>query len=105
MTRLNRILPVLAGAVAGAVVALLIAHGGGGSTRTVVDEAHGQSASTRSASSTQGASAVPTSDSSSGGLSVNQIYKKDSPGVVDIDVTSVQKGNGNGLFSSPSQTE
>ncbi len=105
MTRLNKVVPVLAGAVAGAVVALLIANGSGGSTRTVVDLAHSPSASTQSSSSTQAASAVPTSDSAAGGLTVNQIYKKDSPGVVDIDVTAVQKGSNNGAFSTPSQTE
>jgi putative serine protease PepD len=106
MTRITRILPVLAGAVAGAIVALLIAHGGGGSTKTVVDEARAPGSSTQNTSSGgQAASTIPVSNSSSGGLTVNQIYKKDSPGVVDIDTTSVQSGSPNGIFSSPSQTQ
>ncbi|HEX3802971.1 MAG TPA: trypsin-like peptidase domain-containing protein [Solirubrobacteraceae bacterium] len=91
MTRLTKALPVIAGAIAGAIVALLIAHGG--ATKTVTDEIV-----------SQGTGSVPASTTASGGLSVNQIYKKDSPGVVDITTTSVQQGSGNGFFSQPSQT-
>ena len=72
MTRLIKVLPVIAGAVAGAVVALLIANGG--TTKTVIEPF--ASASNNS---------VPTAISkTTSGLSVNQIYKTDSPGVVDI---------------------
>jgi S1-C subfamily serine protease len=92
MTRVLKALPVIAGAIAGAVVALLIANGGTTDksvTETVV----------------QSSGAIPTAASTKTvGLSVNQIYKKDSPGVVDITTTSVQQGSNNGFFSTPSQT-
>jgi len=91
MTRLMKSMPVIAGAVAGAIVALLIASGG--TTKTVTDTIVSQSSA-----------AVPASTSkTTGGLAVNQIYKKDSPGVVDITTTSVQQGSSNGFFSQPSQ--
>src|SRR3984957_18873016 len=88
MTRLMKILPVIAGAVAGAIVALLIA-GGGGSTKTVTDEIVSQAAH-----------AIPASNSTTGAMTVNQIYKQDSPGVVDIIVNSVQTSNS---FFGPQQ--
>jgi putative serine protease PepD len=92
MSRLMKWLPVLAGAAAGAVIALLVSSGG--TNRTVIEQL-GSTA----------ASAVPTSNSkTTSGLSVNQIYKMDSPGVVDIIVKSVQPGSSNGFFSTPSQT-
>jgi S1-C subfamily serine protease len=88
-----KVLPVIAGAVAGAVIALLVANGG--TNKTVIEELGGSS----------GANAIPTSSSkTTTGLSVNQIYKMDSPGVVDIVVKSVQQGSSNGFFSTPSQT-
>ncbi len=92
MTRLMKSMPVIAGAVAGAIVALLIASGG--TTKTVTDTIVSPTSA-----------AVPASTSkTTGGLTVNQIYKKDSPGVVDITTTSVQQGSSNGFFSQPSQT-
>jgi len=91
MTRLIKILPVIAGAIGGAIVALLIANGG--TTKTVTDEIVSQSASVPASSATR-----------SSGLTINQIYKKDSPGVVDLTATSTQQGNSNGFFSTPSQT-
>jgi putative serine protease PepD len=88
-----KVLPVIAGAVAGAVIALLVASGG--TNKTVIEEIGGSSSST----------SIPTANSrTTSGLSVNQIYKEDSPGVVDIVVNSVQQGSNNGLFSTPSQT-
>jgi putative serine protease PepD len=91
MTRLTKALPVIAGAIAGAIVALLIAHGG--TTKTVTDEIV-----------SQGTGSVPASTTkANGGFSINQIYKKDSPGVVDITTASVQQGSSNGFFSQPSQ--
>jgi putative serine protease PepD len=93
MSRLMKVLPVIAGAVAGAVIALLVANGG--TNKTVIEQVGGSSSAT----------AVPTSSSkTTSGLSVNQIYKMDSPGVVDIIVNSVQQGSNNGFFSTPSQT-
>jgi len=92
MTRFFKVLPVIAGAVAGAVIALLIASGG--TTKTVIEQV--ASPSTNS---------IPTSNSkTTGGLSVNQIYKLASPGVVDITATSTQQGSNNGFFNTPSQT-
>jgi putative serine protease PepD len=82
MTRLMKILPVIAGAVAGAIVALLIAGGGNG-TKTVTDEIVSQAARS-----------IPASNTTTGAMTVNQIYKQDSPGVVDILVKSVQSSNG-----------
>lgn len=93
MSRLMKVLPVIAGAVAGAVIALLVSNGG--TNKTVIEQLGGSSSAT----------AVPTSNSrTTTGLSVNQIYKIDSPGVVDIVVKSVQQGSSNGFFSTPSQT-
>jgi S1-C subfamily serine protease len=87
-----KILPVIAGAVAGAVIALLVSSGG--TNKTVIEQV--ASPSTNS---------IPASNSkTSSGLSVNQIYKTDSPGVVDITSTSVQQGTNNGFFSTPSQS-
>jgi len=77
-----KILPVIAGAVAGAIVALLIA-GGGSSTKTVTDEIVSQASRS-----------IPASNTTTGAMTVNQIYKQDSPGVVDILVKSVQSSNG-----------
>ena len=80
---------MIAGAVAGAVVALLIASGS--TTKTVTDQVVPLRARTRS---------PPRSARPPSGLTVNQIYKTDSPGVVDITVTSMQQGNSNGFFST-----
>ncbi len=92
MSRLMKVLPVIAGAVAGAVIALLVSNGG--TNKTVIEQLGGSSNT-----------AVPTANSkTTSGLSVNQIYKSDSPGVVDIIVNSVQQGSNNGFFSTPSQT-
>ena len=92
MPRLMKTLPVIAGAVAGAVIALLVSSGS--TSRTVIEQV--------SAPSNK---AIPTSNSKvTTGLSVNQIYKMDSPGVVDITATDTQQGSSNGFFSTPSQT-
>ncbi len=93
MSRATALMPVLTGAVAGAVVALAIAGGSGGSTKTVTTVV------TQSASS----AAVPTSLSKTQGLTINQIYRRDSPGVVDITVISDQTSNG--LLGSTTQQE
>jgi putative serine protease PepD len=94
MRRTIIILPIVAGAIAGAIVALII--GVGHSTKTVTETivaASGGSGTTAPASTSNGptssGSTVPTPTTSSGGLTVNQIYKKDSSGVVDITVTSL----------------
>ncbi len=76
MSRLSRILPIVGGAVAGGAIALAIASGS--TTRSV----------TTTVVQPAGSSSIPTSFSANRGLSVNQIYRQASPGVVDIIVTS-----------------
>src|SRR3979411_1527313 len=76
MNRLIRLLPTVGGAVAGGVIALILA-GGSTTTRSVTTTVIQQSAG----------AGLPTSLSSSRGLTVNQIYRNASPGVVDIVVT------------------
>ncbi len=89
----NRWLGVLAGAVAGGLIAWGVASGGSGnSTTTTILQ------STRS-------SGIPTSLSNSQGLSINQIYHQDAPGVVDITVISQNSGGGFGLFGGTQRTE
>ncbi len=92
MSRLNRIIPIVGGAVAGGVIALVVASGSSTThsvTTTVVQPS--------------GASSIPTSLSSGRGLTVNQIYRNASPGVVDIKVTSTTSGGGFGPFGGGSQ--
>lgn len=92
MKRLSRVLPIIGGAVAGGAIALAVASGGSTtstSTTTVYQASHGVG--------------LPTSLSTSKGLSVGQIYRQDAPGVVDITVT--QNGGGNGFFGSSQQTQ
>ncbi len=86
MSRLANVLPVAAGAVAGGIVALAFAGGGGSSTKTVTTVV-----------SRVTSVGVPTSISKGQGLTINQIYHQDSPGVVDIIETS-QTSGGLNLF-------
>jgi len=90
MRKLSRWIPIIGGAVAGGVIALVIASGHGSSTRNVT--------TTVVQSSTR---AVPTALNPGGGMSINQIYKADSPGVVDILVTT--NGQGQSLLGGGSQ--
>ncbi len=77
MTRYKALLPVVISAVIGGLIALALAGGSGNQRTTTIVQ------------STPGAAALPTSFSSTGkGLSINQIYRQDSPGVVDITVIS-----------------
>jgi putative serine protease PepD len=94
MSRLSKVIPVAAGAVAGGLVALAIAGGGGSSTKTVTTVVS-QRVSSSALPATS--SAIPTSLSKGQSLTVNQIYRKDSPGVVDIIETS-QSSSGTSLF-------
>ncbi len=89
MSRLSKLIPLIGGAVAGAIVALIVANGNNGThsvTTTVIQ---------------QRAATIPTSlsgtDSSSRGESINQIYRADSPGVVDIVVTEQSTNQGLGF--------
>jgi putative serine protease PepD len=88
MKTLRRLLPVIAGAIAGGAIALIVAGGGGThNTTTVIQQGSGGSSAS-----------VPTTLRKDQGLSVNQIYKQDAPGVVDILVTS--SSSSNSLFGS-----
>src|SRR5690348_16368612 len=83
MSRMSRVIPIVGGAVAGGAIALAVASGGGSShvtTQTVTQPAN--------------AAAVPTALSTSHGLSINQIYRAASPGVVDITVSTTAGGGG-----------
>jgi putative serine protease PepD len=96
MSSLKTFVPTAAGAAAGAVVALIIASGSSGSTNTV----------TTVVSSTSPAStAVATAFSKSGGDTINDIYRRDSPGVVDITVTAESTSSGFGFFGGSSKQE
>ncbi len=92
MTRATRVLPLVAVGLAGAAIAVA-ATSGGGNTRTVttalVQPAHG--------------SALPTSLTSTKGLSINQMFRQDGPGVVDITVTA--NSNSGGFFGGTEQTQ
>jgi putative serine protease PepD len=90
MRGLSRLIPVIGGAVAGGVIAAVIASGSTtthSTTTTVVQPSR--------------APTIPTSltGSSAGsrGLTVNQIYRQDSPGVVDITVTQQSNNPGFGF--------
>jgi putative serine protease PepD len=96
MSRMSRLIPIIGGAIAGGVIALVIASGAGSThnvTTTVVQP------------SSTSASAEPTSFSSGKGLSINQIYKAASPGVVDILVTTQSQSPSLGLFGGGGQSQ
>jgi putative serine protease PepD len=84
MKRLSRVIPIVGGAVAGGVIALVVASGGGSNSHVTTQTV------TQPASS----AAVPTALSTSHGLTINQIYRAASPGVVDITVSTNQGGGG-----------
>jgi len=88
MKNLSRLIPVVAGAIAGGLIALAVA-GGGSSTKTVTTTVIQQSQP-----------GEPTSFGGSRPMSINQIYKQDSPGVVDIVVTTTSSS----LFGSQQST-
>ncbi|MGI8863167.1 MAG: S1C family serine protease [Solirubrobacteraceae bacterium] len=79
----------MAGALAGGLIALAVA---GGSTTT--------HSSTTTVVQPAGSSSIPTSVTANRGLSVNQIYRQASPGVVDIIVTSQSSGGGFNPFGN-----
>jgi putative serine protease PepD len=92
MKPLSRWIPVIGGAIAGGVIALIIASGTTGNTTTTVYQLSG--ATGTSASSTS----EPASIKSTGGMTINQIYRAASPGVVDILVTSQSQNPSLGFF-------
>jgi putative serine protease PepD len=93
MNRLSRVLPAIAGAVAGGAIALAVASGNSTthSTTTTVVQSSGQSG-------------IPTSLNVGRGLTVNQIYRNASPGVVDIIVKSTSN-TGFGPFGGNGQQQ
>jgi putative serine protease PepD len=93
MKSLSRVLPIIAGAVAGGAIALALAGGSTNksTTTTVFQSSHGLG--------------LPTSLSSLKGLSVGQIYREHGPGVVDITVTQNSSGGGIGPFGGSEQTQ
>jgi putative serine protease PepD len=94
MRKLSRWIPVTGGAVLGGVAALVIAGCGSSTSHTVT-----QTVTSSGAAST---SSEPTAFSSGGGLTVNQIFKKAGPGVVDIVVTAPASGSSGSLFGGSS---
>ena len=91
MSSFSRWVPVIGGAVAGGVIALVIASGTSSThsvtTTTVVRPSE---------------ATLPASLSSGGGETVNQIYRSASPGVVDIIVTSQSRSPSFGFFGGGS---
>jgi S1-C subfamily serine protease len=85
MKSISRWGPVLGGAIAGGIIALVIASSSDTSNSVTTTVTSAQQ------------SALPASFNKTSGLSVNQIYRTDSPGVVDIIVTNTQN-SGLGLF-------
>jgi S1-C subfamily serine protease len=86
MRKLSRWIPVVGGAIAGGIIALVIASSGGHhSTKSVTTTVVQANAGT----------SEPTSFARSGstGMSINQIYQQDGPGVVDILVKSKASGS------------
>jgi putative serine protease PepD len=87
MNRLSRFLPLIGGAVAGGVIAAIVASGSSSTSPT-----------TTTVQQVSPARAVPTSVAAGKGLTVNQIYRQASSGVVDIKVTATATNNGFGGF-------
>jgi putative serine protease PepD len=83
---------ILVAGLAGAVIALIATGGGSNRTVTVMETTHAASVP----------SSLPTSLTSHGGMSINQIFRQDGPGVVDIVVTS--NANSGGFFGGTQQT-
>src|SRR5436305_5937459 len=82
MRRASRMIPVIAGAIAGGVIALIAATGSSSNSTKAV---------TATVISRQSPS-EPTSLAKGQGLTINQIYRNASPGVVDITVTTTSPG-------------
>lgn len=87
MSSFSRWIPIIGGAVAGGVIALIISGGSGSNSRSVTTTV------TRSQQA-----ALPASFSKQSGMSINQIYRSASPGVVDIIVTAQSQSPGFGFF-------
>jgi S1-C subfamily serine protease len=91
MMRRTTLLPIIAAGLAGAAIAVAATSGGNSKsvTTTVVQPSHGAT--------------LPTSLTSTKGMSINQIYRQAGPGVVDITVTATS--NSGGFFGGTEQTQ
>jgi len=96
MRRMSRWLPIIGGAIAGGVIALIISSATSTNSSTPVTTTVVQQGSTNSTE--------PTSFKGGSGLSINQIYKAASPGVVDIIVTAQSQNPGFGFFGGQGGT-
>jgi S1-C subfamily serine protease len=94
MSRLSRAIPIVGGAVAGGVIALIVASGSGSTTRSVTTTVLAPSHA-----------AIPTSFTGTRGLTVNQIFRNASPGVVDITVTTTSNSGGFGFPGGSQQSQ
>jgi S1-C subfamily serine protease len=79
---MSRLLPIIGGAVAGAVIAVVIASG-----------SSSHSSVTTTVLKSTGSSSIPSSFTPNKGMTINQIYRAASPGVVDLKVTSVSNNS------------
>ncbi|HYB27277.1 MAG TPA: trypsin-like peptidase domain-containing protein [Solirubrobacteraceae bacterium] len=96
MKFLTRLLPIIGGAVAGGLIALAVANG---STTT-------HSVTTTTVVQTSSSPALPTSFSNAKPSTINDIYRADGPGVVDITTSSTQNSTGGVFgFGQSQQTE
>jgi putative serine protease PepD len=84
MRKLSRWIPVIGGAIAGGIIALVIAASGDHTTKSVTTIVQSGSGTSEPASFARSGSA---------GMSINQIYRQDGPGVVDILVKSKASGS------------
>jgi putative serine protease PepD len=88
MSNVSRWLPIIGGAVAGGIIAVVIVGTSSSSSHSVTTTVIRQ---------TQPAT-LPTAFTKGSGMSINQIYRTASPGVVDIIVTSQSQSPGFGFF-------
>jgi putative serine protease PepD len=95
MKVLTRLLPIIGGAIAGGLIALAVATG---STTT-------HSVTTTTVVQPANSSPLPTSFSNTKTSSINDIYRADAPGVVDITTSSTQNSTGIFGFGQSQQTE
>jgi putative serine protease PepD len=93
MKRPGYLIAVLSAALVGAVIALAVSTGSKNHTVTVLQPARGATVP----------NSLPTSLTSSNGLTINQIFQQAGPGVVDIVVTS--NASSGGFFGSTQQTQ
>src|SRR4051794_25962079 len=90
MSRKTGLFGIVVGLLAGVAIALVVAGGGKNTSSSVTTTVY------------QSSGAVPTSLSTSKGMSITQIYRTASPGVVDITVVE-QSGGGTLALIGPGQ--